>query len=242
MSRTIVDAARAIRPYLPQLAGGTADALGASLTELLAREDSRELRTSLREALSSPPEVANWVAQFLEIGLPDDVESGVDAPPAGDVVGEGHKPLVSVTIPASVLDDTALRDLNADLEIEGVQLSVSRGDPRSVRGPETAIVAINLSATLVSILEGTAGSALWSALRAGLARFISRAPDRESGKDISIVVTFSEHKGRQRVAFHGEGPRAQLAQRMSHIDLASLMGDQSPRSTPSGSDLGPPTA
>ena len=65
---TLAETARAIRPFLPALAGPDATGLDLRLTELLTAADTGEdVDDQLGEVLELPP-LANWTTHFLEHG------------------------------------------------------------------------------------------------------------------------------------------------------------------------------
>jgi hypothetical protein len=67
---TLAETARAIRPFLPTLAGPDATGLDLRLTELLTAVDTGEdVDDQLGEVLELPP-LANWTTHFLEHGQP----------------------------------------------------------------------------------------------------------------------------------------------------------------------------
>ena len=81
-----LDAARAIRSYLPELLGAPdASSTDARLAELLhAAQDGRPVTDAVVAVLAERPETRNWTAQFLERGSPPDVvgpERGVPGGP-----------------------------------------------------------------------------------------------------------------------------------------------------------------
>jgi hypothetical protein len=67
---TLAETARAIRPFLPTLAGPDATALDLRLTQLLTVADTGEdVDDQLADVLELPP-LANWTTHFLEHGQP----------------------------------------------------------------------------------------------------------------------------------------------------------------------------
>jgi hypothetical protein len=75
MEVTIIDAAKAIRLYLPDLVVDSADGLDSRLAELLGAAVPPDLEQSIRELLSSQPETREWTAAFLELGEPPEVHA-----------------------------------------------------------------------------------------------------------------------------------------------------------------------
>lgn len=70
---TLTDAARAIRPFLPSLAGLTAAELDERLAQLLAAADTgHDVEDQLADLLSLP-QLAGWTTYFLEHGEPPSV-------------------------------------------------------------------------------------------------------------------------------------------------------------------------
>src|SRR5262245_22537874 len=88
----ILDAARAIRPYLPRLIGPRADDVDRDLAQLLNRASSGELvDDEILAQLRRNPATHDWTAAFLERGHPPDVtvvrEKGLqELPGHGEVV------------------------------------------------------------------------------------------------------------------------------------------------------------
>ena len=87
-----LDAARAIRSYLPELLGdpGTAATIDARLAELLqAAHDGRPVTDAVTDVLAERSATRNWAARFLERGCPPDVvgpERGVPGGPPVSVL------------------------------------------------------------------------------------------------------------------------------------------------------------
>jgi hypothetical protein len=65
----LIEAARAVRRYLPDLLGERAQAVDAQLVELLRAGD----RAGLEELFGSTESLLDWVAGFVETGLPPEV-------------------------------------------------------------------------------------------------------------------------------------------------------------------------
>jgi hypothetical protein len=88
----ILDAARAIRPYLPHLVGTRADDVDRTLVELLKGASAGEtVDDALLDVLQRDPATHNWTASYLERGLPPDIaavrEKGLqELPGHGEVV------------------------------------------------------------------------------------------------------------------------------------------------------------
>src|SRR3954463_10135018 len=89
MEDPILEAARAIRPYLAELLpADTATELDGTLAALLEHRAAGELR----DVLARFPRTREWTSEFLAYGLPPEVavlrESGTTSPPGhGDPVG-----------------------------------------------------------------------------------------------------------------------------------------------------------
>lgn len=63
----IVDAARMLRPYLPALVGGDAQAIDENLAQLIADAlDGEDVAEQIVRRLSARAELRDWVAQALE--------------------------------------------------------------------------------------------------------------------------------------------------------------------------------
>lgn len=91
---SVVELARTIRPYLPDLLpADTAAELDRRLAELLAAADDRRIDTEILELLRVPGPVRRWAATFLEDGLPPDValerQVAVVLPGRGEAVAPG---------------------------------------------------------------------------------------------------------------------------------------------------------
>src|SRR5690348_13934099 len=72
--RTILEAAKAIRPYLPQLLGAEAGAFDRHLAGLLARNrDGEDVEGLLAAHLRKQRATHNWTAAFLEHGRPPEL-------------------------------------------------------------------------------------------------------------------------------------------------------------------------
>jgi hypothetical protein len=88
----ILDAARAIRPYLPRLVGPRADDVERDLAQLLNRASGGEVVDhEILAYLERDPATHEWTAAFLERGHPSDVaimrEKGLqELPGHGEVV------------------------------------------------------------------------------------------------------------------------------------------------------------
>ncbi|MCZ4125846.1 hypothetical protein [Streptomyces sp. H39-S7] len=91
---SVVELARTIRPYLPDLLpADSAAELDRRLAGLLAAADERRIDTEILELLREPDLVRRWAALFLEDGLPPDVAMdrrvGVVLPGRGEAVAPG---------------------------------------------------------------------------------------------------------------------------------------------------------
>ncbi|GAA3796991.1 hypothetical protein GCM10023083_35390 [Streptomyces phyllanthi] len=97
----ILDAARAIRPYLPNLLAfspGSAARLDDELAQLLEKSAEPDTADRLRRVLESNPVTEVWVSQFLEFDVPPDfiapgTRGSATSGPAGDgeIVRPGPK-------------------------------------------------------------------------------------------------------------------------------------------------------
>jgi hypothetical protein len=75
----ILDAARSIRPYLPQLAGASAKNLDSSLVTLLEHAgDDPQTALKVLECLKHNQATETWTAEFLNHGQPADVAAMVE--------------------------------------------------------------------------------------------------------------------------------------------------------------------
>jgi hypothetical protein len=100
---TVLELARAIRPYLGELleleydpdAQSRATSIDRDLAQLLDRaQNGEQVDDLILDRLKDPPAVQSWAAAFLELGCPPDIappidrgERGYSAPPgAGDAV------------------------------------------------------------------------------------------------------------------------------------------------------------
>jgi hypothetical protein len=73
MPVTIVDAARAIRAYLPDLIPDTAQEIDDQLAAVLSPTVSTDQERRIRALLSSRAETSEWAAAFLELGMPPEI-------------------------------------------------------------------------------------------------------------------------------------------------------------------------
>ena len=87
----VLECARAIRLYLPDLLGAEekANSVDLALAELLAQADQgHQVEERILDLLREPSDVHNWAAAFLQHGVPPDIVQYVDRssyqPPAGD--------------------------------------------------------------------------------------------------------------------------------------------------------------
>ena len=92
MRVTIVDAARAIRPYLGELLGEGCDELDGRLADLLGPDVSPDQERQISDLLRSHPEAMEWTASFLELGEPPEIhvpqERGWGTVQGGTTLGE----------------------------------------------------------------------------------------------------------------------------------------------------------
>lgn len=99
MDLTIVDAARAIRPYLHQLLGESGDELDGRLANLLHPVVSPDEESQVRELLQSRPETLEWTATFLEVGEPPEIyvpqERGWGTADAMNTLSPGPRPIAA---------------------------------------------------------------------------------------------------------------------------------------------------
>jgi hypothetical protein len=71
----VIEAARAIRPYLPELVPGEAEAIDGELATLLASlPDDPAAPGKIEQRLLSPKPLLEWTATFLDGGEPPDVK------------------------------------------------------------------------------------------------------------------------------------------------------------------------
>jgi hypothetical protein len=75
MEVTIIDAAKAIRPYLSDLLSAGADRVDGRLAELLSPGAPADKEQSIRDLLGSEPETRDWTAAFLELAEPPEVHA-----------------------------------------------------------------------------------------------------------------------------------------------------------------------
>jgi hypothetical protein len=81
----VLELARTIRLYLPELVGGGPGAsdqvrmLDRALAELLTRaQHGQDVEAPILDRLRQPPAVHNWAAVFLQTGLPPDLLAARD--------------------------------------------------------------------------------------------------------------------------------------------------------------------
>lgn len=81
----VLEAARVIRPYLPNLLGAEAETVDRALSELLARAESGEaVDNSILELLAERDATREWANQYLKDKMPPPVMRSFD-PLAGSV-------------------------------------------------------------------------------------------------------------------------------------------------------------
>jgi len=75
MSEDILEAARAIRPYLSELlTAEEAKVIDERLAQLLAQKDQEKIDNLILDILCSQEPTRQWVDQFLELKLPPEIE------------------------------------------------------------------------------------------------------------------------------------------------------------------------
>ncbi len=75
MSEDILEAARAIRPYLPELlTAEQAKAIDHQLTQLLTQQDQTKVDNLILDILCSQEPTRQWIDEFLELKLPPTLE------------------------------------------------------------------------------------------------------------------------------------------------------------------------
>lgn len=133
---TILEAVRAIRPYLPELLAdaGSAAELDRALADLLAGwEANPRAEDDALERLSGPPEVAEWAAAFLEAGVPPDVRVFVEhGERYSGLPGHGEAPPVPTRYACPEGDYVRWRrgaELVPDCPTHGVPLEPSGREP-----------------------------------------------------------------------------------------------------------------
>jgi hypothetical protein len=78
-SEDVLECARSIRPYLPELAGAEAETIDRQLADLLAQAKAGEsVDAQILELLTSRPKTRNWAAEFL---APKQVSKGFEQLP-----------------------------------------------------------------------------------------------------------------------------------------------------------------
>jgi hypothetical protein len=204
MARTIIDAARAILSYLPEVAGDAAPEVTQQLEELLTLEDSSELRAMLSSVLVSHEGVAEWIARYVEYG----------APSKPTVVADTAVSLeLTTTVP---IESVAIAEFRGDLEPAGVQLNVTQSARSPTRGADLPLLALQMGPPALAVLEGASGGALWDLIKTSFARFVLR---QGRADQIRIIVQVTERPDRTSFSFKGSGPPERMAKLLRNIRL-----------------------
>ena len=222
MAQTIVDVARALRAHLPEVVGIATPEWEERLDQLLERDDSPGLRSALRALLTSSPEIVDWISQYVEQEHQYQVESVSGTEPLLADAPASDAPTISFAV-STTLSGRGFRGLAADLEESGVQLVVGPARRSSVRGSEWGVIVVQLSPALVTILEGTAGNAVWGLVRASCARFLRKGPF--SGGDaqrLRLTLVVERRRGKTHVALEATGDAADVAAMLENVDVSEL--------------------
>ncbi|MEO1068480.1 MAG: hypothetical protein AAFW95_05085 [Cyanobacteria bacterium J06638_6] len=94
-SISTVDAARALRPKLPELIGDQANILGPQLDQLLDQADQgQSVSSAIRKLVKAYPDAYDWLIEYLSAGdaagynpFSDDMQRGIDFNPLAGNVG-----------------------------------------------------------------------------------------------------------------------------------------------------------